>query len=128
MKTAQSIAHDRLRGICYWQERSKRPLIEVAALTETLAEFEEGASVVSDARKEELIFEAEQMYGSVEKLDVEIKSLLQSLSEYRLRESFSRAMEDLKRAEVAGDTVAVQTALKECQRITQQLNNLQRHG
>jgi len=128
VKTAQSIAHDRLRGICYWQERSKRPLIEVAALTETLAEFEEGASVVSDARKEELIFEAEQMYGSVEKLDVEIKSLLQSLSEYRLRESFSRAMEDLKRAEVAGDTVAVQTALKECQRITQQLNNLQRHG
>src|SRR3989344_752274 len=128
VKTAQSIAHDRLRGICYWQERSRRPLIEIAALTEALAEFEEGASAVSDARKEELIFEAEQMYGSAEKLDDEVTLLLRSLKEYRLRESFSRAMEDLKRAEAAGDTVAMQTALKECQRIMQQLNNLQRHG
>ena len=78
----------------------------------------------------ELIFEAEQMYGSVEKLADEVLTLLDSLKECRLRESFYRAMEALKHAETADDTATVQEALKECQRITQQLNDLQktRHG
>ncbi len=127
VKTAHMTALDRLRGILLWQEE-KGNLLPTDTFTKELL------TVLSEApteeRKQELVFEAEQMYGHVENLASEVETLTYSLKEYALKEAFKEAMNALKDAETESNESAVHEALKECQRITQQLNDLHKthHG
>jgi len=127
IKTAYTTALDRLRGILFWQEGKGSPLTTDTFTKELLASLKD---TPSEERKQELVFEAEQMYGHIENLESEVETLTYSLREYALKEAFAEIMDKLKRAESEGNEGAVHEALKECQRITQQLNDLHKthHG
>lgn len=127
VKTAHMVALDRLRGILLWREWKGNPLPTDTFTKELFTELSE---TLTEERKQELMFEAEQMYGHVEDLASEVETLVHSLKEYALKEAFREAMDALKRAETESNEGAVHEALKECQRITQQLNDLHKthHG
>lgn len=83
--------------------------------------------IVTDLRefeKEELLFEAEMLFGTVEKATTELDSLLTELEERSLKEQLGRFMAELQLAEKAKDKVKSDEIILKCQEISLKLSSL----
>lgn len=74
--------------------------------------------------KEELLFEAEMLFGNVEKASIELESLLTELEERSLKGELSRLMTELQLAEKAKDKVKSDEIIAKCQEISLKLSSL----
>ncbi len=119
----------RLAGIIWWREslpdntldttKLRVRMISVAGdkyVSEMLTELER--------HKEELIFEAESYYDSVQKLERDIDELCFNFEEDILRERFVVSMNELQKAEDAKDEKRSAELLNMCQAISVQLAEL----
>lgn len=74
--------------------------------------------------KEELLFEAEMLFGNVEKASIELESLLTELEERSLKGELSRLMTELQLAEKVKDKVKSDEIIAKCQEISLKLSSL----
>lgn len=125
----KSYLERRLAGIIWWREglpdntldttKLRVRMISVAGdkyVSEMLTELER--------HKEELIFEAESYYDSVQKLEKDIEELCFNFEEDILRERFVVSMNELQKAEDAKDEKRSAELLNMCQAISVQLAEL----
>lgn len=115
-QTAKDLALRRLVGImhAFAMPTLKEEIVLVAG-EEELASF-------SPEALREAALEAEELYGGSEQIDSDVQTLLRTLKETHLKEAFAEAMDDLRKAESAGDEAGAQAALKRCQQIAAQLS------
>lgn len=95
---------ERLRAILLWQENGKDPQIQVDDIKSKLDmlyrnKFSWGEG---ESAKDELMFQAEMLYGNAEDLGAEVSELVKSLEEDLLREEMAQIMTELRRAESEG--------------------------
>jgi DNA primase len=112
-----------LVGLIRWQEQKESPTFDVERAQVEIEELV-GKEVYLfwNASAEEYIFEAEQLYG--EDSGKGYLELLHTLKEQLLRKKFSRAMEELKHAEMNNDSSRALGLLQECKDLSQQIEQL----
>jgi len=123
-QTAKGLALRRLIGIVQAFGSIPDTPVDALALKKEVTELlgDDVFTSLSDEAMREAALEAEELYGGSEQIESDVQTLLRSLKETHLKETFATAMEDLKKAEVVGDEVAAQAALKRCQQIAAQLS------
>lgn len=82
------------------------------------------AHSLKESEKEELLFEAEMLYGTKDKAISELTPLLLELEERSLKGELSRLMNELQLAEKAKDKVQSDAIILKCQEISLKLSNL----
>lgn len=119
-----------IEGTLLWQEGTKEPLLkDVANYRSQFEKLIEGPPDSVEAQhetqaKDELIFEAEARFHGSERIDDEMKELINGLAEEIVREKFTRKMAELKQAEGIGDVPLAEKLLTECQDISKELHAL----
>jgi hypothetical protein len=113
-----------LTAILWWQEELKISSVDVSSLRERLLSLlgEEYVSVLFERfreRKDQLVFEAEIAFSDT--LAASVDELFTSLEEELLKESYFKAMEQLKYAEEAGRKEDVEALLQECKTLSDRL-------
>ena len=117
-------------GIIMWQKENQNKIDGV-----DVNEIESRANKIFGERMGELmkllelekdlvIFEMESRYDGRTDLSRDINYLLFGLEEEYLKQRFAIAMNNLQKAEQTKDTEGVSKYLKECQEISQQINNI----
>lgn len=96
---------------------AKRVASEYARITE--------ATLPSDALSESDIFHAEEMFGEEPSEDA-ADELLRAFEEAVIREAYQEAVQELRRAEAAGDAVLVERAGAKCAKLSAQLSALRK--
>ena len=109
-----------------WQEGTKEPALkDIASYRSQFTKLLDGSPPISDGFKEdELIFEAEARLEGSERIEEELKELLQGFAEEILKEKFAEKMSEIKEAEMAGDVPRAEKLLAECQKISNELHTL----
>ena len=123
-----------IEGALLWQEGIERcpshksadsPLLkDVSAYRSQFAKLTEESPPLQIVNSEELIFEAEARFHGSERLEDELKELLQSFTEEILRNQFSKKMIELKQAEEQCDIPLAEKLLVECQEISKKLHTI----
>ena len=117
----------RLLGIVLWQQSLKEQKIDVAGLIKSIDDILQKSveEILKESTEtEELIFEAEALYGENEKIDIEIKELLANLEEESLKEDLAKKMLDLARAEENEDKNLIKEILEDCQIINNKIQEI----
>ena len=102
-----------------------------AKIKEILGEelFAHFTKIFEGEKREDLVFQAESYYPAAkesgEGLESEIESLLARLSQEVWKERFTRAMDDLRKAELSGDKKEIARCLEICQNISKELGKKQ---
>lgn len=109
-----------------WQEGTKEPTLkDIASYRSQFTKLLDGSPPIEDGVKEdELIFEAEARLEGSERIEEELKELLQGFAEEILKERFAEKMSEIKEAEMAGDVPKAEKLLAECQNISNELHTL----
>ena len=114
-----------IEGALLWQEGMKEPLLkDVLVYRSQFAKLIEESPPLQIVNSEELIFEAEARFHGSERLEDELKELLQSFTEEILRNQFSKKMIELKQAEEQCDIPLAEKLLVECQEISKKLHTI----
>lgn len=125
----KSYLERRLAGIIWWRDGLPDNTLDTTKLRVRLVSIA-GDVYVSEMfaslekHKEELIFEAESYYDSVQKLERDLDELLINFEEDILRERFVVSMNELQKAEDAKDEKRSAELLATCQTISVQLAEL----
>ncbi len=82
------------------------------------------AAELREFEKEELLFEAEMLFGTIEKAEIELDSLLVELEERSLKEQLNKLMSELQLAEKDKDKVKSNEIISKCQEISLKLSGL----
>lgn len=118
----------RLLGIVLWQQGSTNKSINTEEVLKNLAEILniEKEKLLDNTKdeKEDLIFEAEVFYEDVTRLQKETAELLSNLNEEYLKEQLSVKMQELHLSEENKDTTKTAEILKECQIISNKIEDL----
>ena len=126
-KSRRQTIERKIASILFWQETLENPLIDVVATKDAyknIIEEEDFNRVfsLSDTIKKTLILEAEVYYEGTERLKSEIEGLLEYLREEIHKDTFTKLMNELREAEIAGNTELAQKLLKQCQEISKEMN------
>jgi len=118
----------RLFGIILWQQTAVKKSINTEEILGELSEIlniekEKLLESVIDER-EDLIFEAEVFYEDLVRLPKETEELLSNLREESLKEQLSVKMQELHNAEESKDTSKTAEILKQCQIISNKIEDL----
>jgi len=113
-------------GILYWQEAVKAIDVEQyqSKLKEILGDIFVALKKETEAQKNELIFEAELVYGKSQKLSEDLNQMLVQIEEDYLKEQFNRVMIELTTAERSKDEAKAMQLLEKCQQYTKRLAEL----
>jgi DNA primase len=117
----------RLLGIILWQKENKNPGIDLESI---LAETKDLLGDINDIEqktknnKEDLIFEAEVFYGQGGNIKKDMAELLGNLREEYLKEELGKKMRELHLAEESKDKNKSAQILKECQIISNKIQDL----
>jgi len=105
----------------------KKSVIDAVALRKELVSIigedvlaRELENAVSDGDR--LLFEIEKLYAEESNLEAEIQDLIQELKREEMRERYTMALSNLKKAEEEGDKKAIASALEECRKLGSSLN------
>lgn len=114
------IVSRRLFGIAYKEKKDEiltkmKSIAGEALYMELLKDGEE--------RRDELILEAEVLYGNVN-IDREVDELLLSFEEDCVREDFTKAMAELQRSERSTDKKESEKLLKRCKELSEKLSEI----
>lgn len=109
-----------------WQEGMKESTLkDIIIYRSQFAKLLDGSPPIEESVKEdELIFEAEARFQGSERIEEELKELLQGFAEEILKEKFAGKMSEIKEAERAGDVPKAEKLLAECQKISSELHAL----
>jgi DNA primase len=117
---------EKLAQIILWQESLENPSIDVEALKDSFVavlgkdHFEKLLSISEDKRQQN-IFKTELFYEEDQKLKEDVDELFHHLT-YRLtKEELGKTMEDLRKAEISGDSDASFKLLEKSQEIANKL-------
>jgi DNA primase len=123
----------RIQGLYFWQTDSKEPQLSPHELKERIGsivgrEFIEEFLIIDEGKKNEIVFEAEILFGSKDEKSFkeEVDELFGNFEAEYLQDRFSKNMAHIHTAERTGETEKVQQLLAECQSISiriQQLKN-----
>lgn len=116
-------------GILYWQERQEKPILKTKdylAKLKTIFGEENFAKLAADNEpfKNEIIFEAEVIFGKASKLEEDLDQMLIHIEEDYLREEFTVSMVELSAAERDKDNEKAMKILARCQELTKRLAEL----
>jgi len=120
---------NRILGILLVEEKrtDKKSVIDAVALRKELVSIigedvlaRELENAVSDGDR--LLFEIEKLYAEESNLEAEIQDLIQELKREEMRERYTMALSNLKKAEEEGDKKAIASALEECRKLGSSLN------
>lgn len=114
-----------------WLDSVATPIVDPVPLREELKK------ILGDTRyqsfiatftpeKDQLIFEAEHLYGGGLRTEADLKELLVNLTEERLKADFAKAMEELSLAEKMKEKEKVAELLKRCQQLSEEIRKLSR--
>ena len=120
---------DRIFGIVFWQESMDSPQIDLPTVRQRLEDILETANFkqlyeIAPDKKNERIFEVELLYTDPKKLHSDVEELMSNLEEEVLGLRLLELMTIMNDAEKGGDTITLQAALSESQRITHRLNTI----
>lgn len=82
------------------------------------------AENLKNNEKEELLFEAEMLFGNSDKANIELEDMLDELEERSLKSELARFMNELQLAEKAKDKVKSDEIINKCQEISLKLSSL----
>jgi DNA primase len=118
----------RLLGIALWQKSLEKPTIDTGSLLQQLSEIlntdQDKLLEKNSGDKEDLIFEAEVFYKEDTGIAKDVAEMLYNLKEEFLKEELSRKMRELYLAEEAKDTTKSNEILKECQIISNKIEQI----
>jgi len=117
----------KILGILLWQEEMKDGILNINELEKEYRDVFNNIKErhkLNDDEKKEYIFEAEVYYSDTGGLAGEIKELIRYLRGETLKEEFEQAMGALRISENKGDVQAAAKSLKQCQKISDEINNL----
>ena len=120
----------RLLGIVMWQKVQTKPLIDVdfvlKEISETLSLTPSKTVDILKENKEDLIYEAEILYGKEEKIEKNVIDLLNNFKEEHLREELGKKMIELYKAEESKDFERSSILLKEYQELNNKIQNIKK--
>jgi DNA primase len=121
----------KILGILFWQRNVAEPAIDLKRFIDEYRtivgeQSYEATERMSAEKKNDYIFEAEVYYQNAEDLTQELELLLANFEQEVLREQFVVAMDELRMAELKGDTSRSAEILKKCQEISKKLNEIVR--
>jgi DNA primase len=113
-------------AILIWQEKEKKPALDLAKFTEELSEalgekILEQLRALPEKDQEEMRFSVERMYAKSTRLDREVAPLLSAVLKDRLSKEFATATARMKEAERTGDDEAVEKLAEECRILAKQI-------
>lgn len=119
----------KVRALLLWQGSVSAPVLDVEKLR---ARYEAIAGenvlqelmTISDAEKNDLMFEAEASFENAEQFSEETELLFANLEEEVLKGRFAEAMEELRVAEREGATERSLEILRRCQEISRRLKEI----
>ena len=118
----------RLFGIIFWQRELPKPVVDVSGVLQKLGEFLNGGvdKILEKlgSSKEDLIYEAEVFYGGDVDLKKDLDELLSNFKEEYLKENLAEKMKELRLAEEGKDVSKSTEILKECQIISNKIQDL----
>lgn len=121
----------KLASIILWQEGLKDKPIDIGRWRERIKELtgaKDGISEIigrlSEDDKRELVFECEAYYESNKNIEKEFDDILREFGKELLKEDFTKAMEELRAAELSGDHAKAGEILKKCQDISKKISSL----
>jgi hypothetical protein len=116
-------------GILLWQETHQHPALSVSAIRKKIEEVAgppDELIALFEKDREALLFETEAYYNNRDTLSKDVDELLLSLEEEKLKQSLSQKMVLLATAEREKNTEEVMSILKECQDISNRINEIKR--
>lgn len=121
----------KLASIILWQDGLKDKLIDVGKWKERLKELtgsEDGISKIigqlSEDDKRELVFECEAYYENNKNMEKEFDDIFREFGKELLKEDFTKAMDELRTAELSEDHAKASEILKKCQDISKKISSL----
>jgi DNA primase len=123
----KNIVLEKLFGVMFWLEAGGKDGVEALKkkLADVLSKEEYDASMAFFAQaKEELILEADIVYGQSKRLGEDLRELMANLQKDRLKDALSKALTRLARAEQGKDGESAQAILEECKQISDKIAKL----
>lgn len=131
MSARKDMFAKKLASIILWQEGLKDKSIDIGRWKEKIKELtgsKDGISEIigqlSEDDKRELVFECEAYYESNKNIEKEFDDILREFGKELLKEDFTKAMEELRAAELSGDHAKAGEILKKCQDISKKISSL----
>jgi DNA primase len=110
----------KIQGVILWQKSISKPEFSHEKLSERYKKIAESAPFMQD-EEGVLIFEAETFYGGTDSLAVHVEELFLNFEKEVLKEQFTEAMMELRRAEALHDTEKELELLQKCKDISERL-------
>ncbi|MEK7593795.1 MAG: DNA primase [Patescibacteria group bacterium] len=116
---------DKIAGILYWQEEkeTKERQIDISKGRERFKVLSDGAPI-DEAKKKDLILQAEVHYQGSENLATELERLFLNLEQELLEGELKKVMADLRLAEGVKDEEKARTALEKFHQISKKINEI----
>jgi DNA primase len=115
----------RLLGIVFWQETLSDKMLDgkilLGELSEILKKKPEELLTEAESAREDLVFEAEVLYGETENLKKEAAELLFNLEEEALKEKLLAKMQELRLAELGQAKEKSDEALREINELNKKI-------
>ena len=111
----------------FWLEAGGKDGVDALKkkLADVLSKEEYDASMAFFAQaKEELILEADIVYGQSKRLGEDLRELMANLQKDRLKDALAKALTRLARAEQGKDGESAQAILEECKQISDKIAKL----
>jgi DNA primase len=113
----------KIQGMVLWQKSLSKPEFSHEELSERYKKIAQNAPSLQDD-KGVLVFEAETFYGGTDSLAVHIEELFLNFEKEVLKEQFTEAMSELRRAEALHDSEKESALLLKCKEISERLKKL----